>query len=152
MTPTPQIYLTFDGRCEAAFTFYEQRLGATIGLLHRYGDSPMAASVPEGWETKIMHGSITLGALTIAGADVQPGQYVESAGFRLMLEPDDPAETERLFAALSENARIEMPLQETFWAQRFGVLTDQFGIPWTLNCAQAPDGIDRQPRGSDEAH
>ena len=138
MTPTPQIYLTFDGRCEAAFRFYEQRLGATMGLLNRYGNSPMEASVPDGWETKIMHGSITLGALTIAGADLQPGQYVPPAGFHIMFEPGDAAEAERLFAALAENARIEMPLQETFWTQRFGILTDQFGIPWTVNCAQAP--------------
>jgi PhnB protein len=139
MAPTPQIYLTFDGRCEGAFSFYEQRLGAKIGSLNRYGNSPMAASVPAGWETKIMHGSITLGALAIAGVDLQPGQYVEPAGFHIFLEGEDAAETERLFTALTENARIDMPLQETFWTQRFGILTDQFGIPWTFNCAQAPD-------------
>jgi PhnB protein len=137
MTPIPQIYLTFDGRCEAAFRFYEQRLGATVGSMFPYGNSPMSESVPPGWETKIMHGSITLGGMTICGADVQG--YVQPKGFHIFLEPDDPAETERLFSALAENATIEMPLQETFWSVRFGVLTDQFGIPWTLGCAQAPE-------------
>ena len=59
--------------------------------------------------------------------------------FRIFLEADDPADTERLFHALAENATIEMPLRQTFWSLRFGVLTDQFGIPWTLSCAQAPE-------------
>jgi PhnB protein len=138
MTPTPQIYLSFNGDCEAAFRFYEQRLGATKGGMFPYANSPMAGDVPPGWETKIMHGSITLGGITVAGADPPPGQYERPQGFRIFLEVDDPADTDRLFNALAENARIEMPLQQTFWSARFGVLTDQFGIPWTISCAQAP--------------
>jgi len=137
MTPAPALYLSFDGRCEAAFRFYEQRLGATNASMFPYANSPMA--VPPGWETKIMHGSITLGGITVAGADPPPGRYEQPKGFRIFLEADDPAETERLFHALAESATIEMPLQETFWSLRFGVLTDQFGIPWTLSCAQAPE-------------
>jgi len=136
MTATTQIYLSFDGTCEAAFRFYEQRLGATRASLFPYAGSPMA--VPPEWQTKIMHGSITLNGVTVAGADPAPGGYVQPSGFRMFLESDDPAETERLFNALAENGRIEMPLQETFWSARFGVLTDQFGIPWTISCAQAP--------------
>lgn len=139
MTPTPQIYLSFKGDCEAAFRFYEQRLGATTASMFPYGNSPMAGDVPSGWETKIMHGSITLGGITVLGADSPPGTYEQPKGFRIFLEADDPADTERLFHALAENATIEMPLQQTFWSLRFGVLTDQFGIPWTLSCAQAPE-------------
>ena len=139
MTPTPQIYLSFNGDCEAAFHFYEQRLGATRGSLFRYANSPMAADAPPGWETKIMHGSITLGGITVSGADPPPERYEPPKGFRIFLEADDPADTERLFHALAENATIEMPLQQTFWSLRFGVLTDQFGIPWTLSCAQMPE-------------
>ena len=137
MTPVTQIYLSFNGDCEAAFRFYEQRLGATTASLFRYENSPMA--VPPEWQTKIMHGSITLGGVTVAGADPPPGGYVTPQGFRMFLEADDPAETEQLFNALAENGRIEMPLQQTFWSLRFGVLTDQFGIPWTISCAQGPD-------------
>ena len=139
MTPTPQVYLSFKGDCEAAFRFYEQRLGATTASMFPYGNSPMAGDVPSGWETKIMHGSITLGGITVLGADSPPGTYEQPKGFRIFLEADDPADTERLFHALAENATIEMPLQQTFWSLRFGVLTDQFGIPWTLSCAQAPE-------------
>lgn len=138
MTPTPQIYLSFNGDCEAAFRFYEQRLGATRGGMFPYANSPMAGIVPPDWGTKIMHGSITLGGMTVAGADPLPEQYERPKGFRVFLEADDPADAERLFNALAENATIEMPLQETFWSLRFGVLTDQFGIPWTISCAQAP--------------
>ena len=141
MTPTPQIYLSFNGDCEAAFRFYEQRLGATSASMFPYGTSPMAGGMPpvDGWETKIMHGSITLGGITVSGADLPAGQYERPRGFRIFLEADDPADTERLFQALAENATIEMPLQETFWSVSFGVLTDQFGIPWTIGCARAPD-------------
>jgi PhnB protein len=85
-----------------------------------------------------MHGSITLGGIVIAGADPPPGEYEQPKGFRIFLEPDDPAECERLFQAFGENATIEMPLQPTFWSLSFGVLTDQFGIPWTISCAQMP--------------
>ena len=93
----------------------------------------------DGWEAKIMHGSITVGGITVSGADLPAGQYEQPRGFRIFLEADDPADTERLFNALAENATIEMPLQQTFWSLSFGVLTDQFGIPWTLSCSQGPD-------------
>ena len=138
MTPTPQIYLSFNGDCDAAFRFYETRLGATRGGMFTYADSPMANTVSPEWGTKIMHGSIVLGGLTIAGADSPPGGYEGPKGFRVFLEVDDPVDTERLFNALAENGTIEMALQETFWSRAFGVLTDQFGIPWTLSCSQAP--------------
>jgi PhnB protein len=140
MTATTQIYLSFDGDCEAAFRFYDQRLGATPGRMFAYANSPM--NVPPEWQTKIMHGSITLGGVTVAGADPPPGGYGQPQGFRMFLESDDPVETERLFNALAENGRIEMPLQQTFWSVRFGVLTDQFGIPWTISCAQAPEATE----------
>lgn len=140
MTATTQIYLSFNGDCEAAFRFYEQRLGATPGGMFQYANSPMASTVPPDWQAKIMHGSITLNGVTVAGADPAPaGLYEQPRGFRMFLESEDPAETERLFNALAENGRIEMPLQETFWSLRFGVLTDQFGIPWTISCAQMPE-------------
>jgi PhnB protein len=139
MTPTPQIYLSFDGQCEAAFRFYEERLGAVRKGMFRYADSPMAGDVPPAWEGKIMHGSITLGGITVSGADVAPERYDPPRGFRIFLEADDPADTERLFHALAENATIEMPLQQTFWSVRFGVLTDQFRIPWTLSCSRMPE-------------
>ena len=136
MTVAAQIYLTFDGNCEEAFRFYVERLGATADGVFRYGGSPMESDVPPDWSAKIMHGSVTLGTLKINGADVT--NYVVPTGFHVFLEHDDPAEVERLYATLAENGTIEMPLQQTFWSVRFGVLRDQFGVPWTLSCAQIP--------------
>ena len=139
MTPAPQIYLSFNGQCEAAFRFYEQRLGGVLGKLWPYENSPMATSVAPEWAAKIMHGTVTIGGVNVMGADSPEGEYSRPQGFRIFLEPKDPAESERLFEALSENGTIEMPIQQTFWSLRFGVLTDQFGIPWTINCARIPE-------------
>src|SRR4029079_17054306 len=134
MTPALQIYLSFNGNCDEAFRFYGDRLGATRGPTFSYGDSPMAGDVAPGWETKIMHTSITRGGVTVSGADLPPGRYEQPKGFRIFLDADDPADTERMYHARAEHAAIEMPMQETFWSLRFGVLTDQFGIPWTISC------------------
>ena len=73
----------------------------------------------------------------ISGSDVPPDRYEAPQGFQVVLQMDDPVAAERVFNALAENARIAMPLQETFWAIRFGVLVDQFGIPWSINCEKA---------------
>src|SRR5688500_13966933 len=108
MTPTPQIYLSFDGQCDAAFRFYEERLGATRGSVMPYGNSPMAGHVPPGWQRNGMHGANALAGITLMGADVPPGRYEPPKGFQIFLERDDPAETERLFQALAENATIIM--------------------------------------------
>jgi PhnB protein len=137
MTPTPQIFLSFSGNCEAAFRFYVERLGAILRGTFPYKGSPML--YPDGWEDKIMHGSITVAGLTVMGADEPPERYAPPKGFRIFLEVEDPAETERLFNALADNATIEMPVQSTFWSLRFGTLTDQFGIPWALSCSQVPE-------------
>lgn len=92
----------------------------------------MTGMAPEEW---IMHGSIRLGGLTLLGADLLPAQYEGARGMRIFLEAGDADAAERLFDALAENGVIEMPLQETFWSPRFGVLTHQFGIPWAISCA-----------------
>lgn len=139
MTPAPQIYLSFNGDCEAAFRFYEQRLGATIGALFPYAGSPMEAGMPPDWGSKIMHGSITLSGFTIMGADQPAGSYERPQGFQIFLESDDPAETERLFNALAEDATIVIPVGPQFWSVCFGILTDRFGIPWALSCSQMPE-------------
>lgn len=129
-----QPYLSFKGDCEAAFTFYEQCLAATRGLIFRYGGSPMAGDVPPDWADKIMHGSLTIGGLVVMGADVAPQQYEAPRGFSLSLQMSDTAEAERVFTELARDGTIVVPLEQTFWAARFGMLVDRFGIPWMVNC------------------
>jgi PhnB protein len=134
MELNPCINLSFDGRCEAAFQFYEKCLGGKIEFTLKWGDSPMANDAPAEWAGKMLHARFKLGDLVLNGCDVPPGQYERPRGFSLLLGADDSADAERLFSALAENGSVRMPLQETFWAERFGGITDQYGIPWEINC------------------
>src|SRR5581483_3185149 len=127
-------YLSFKGDCEAAFKFYEQCLGAQLGPIFRYAGSPMADQAPADWSDKIMHGSITIGGQVLMAADVTPEQYEEPKGFSLSLQLNNTAEAERIFHELGRDGRVVLPLQQTFWAARFGMLVDRFGIPWLINC------------------
>jgi PhnB protein len=127
-------YLSFKGDCEAAFACYEQCLGAQRGSMFRYGGSPMAADVPADWSDKVMHASVTIGNQVVMGGDVTPDRYEAPKGFSLSLQITGTAEAERIFQELSKDGRIVMPLEQTFWAARFGMLIDRFGIPWLINC------------------
>jgi PhnB protein len=101
-----------------------------------WGDSPAAAEAP-GWESKVYHATLKFGDTVLQGSDARPDQYERPRGFSLILQMDDADAADRVFKALSTNAHIGMPLQETFWAARFGALVDQFGISWTVNCEKA---------------
>lgn len=132
-----QTYLSFNGQCEEAFTLYARCFGGQVGHLFKYGGSPMADSVPPGWEDKVMHGHVTIGGLELMGADVVPAGYEGSKGFSLSIQIKDVAEAERIFKELGEGGSVTMPLEETFWAARFGMVVDRFGIPWLINCEGA---------------
>jgi PhnB protein len=131
-------HLVFGGQCEAAFQFYERALGGKIVSILTYGNSPTAEQVPPEWRGKIVHASFAVGETVLAGADVLPEKYVRPQGFYVLLGVNDAMDAERIFSALAENGEVHMALQKTFWSARFGVLTDQFGIPWEINCEQAP--------------
>jgi len=128
------LYLNFKGDCEAAFQFYERCLGAKLGPMFRYAGSPMAGEVPAAFQEKIMHGSVTIGDQVLMGADVLPERYEVPKGFSLSLQIKSAEEAERVFRELGEGGEAVMPLAKTFWAERFGVLVDRFGIRWIVNC------------------
>ncbi len=130
-------YLFFDGRCEEAFKHYEKVLGAKIETLIPYGDTPHDTPIPEGWKTKIMHGRIQIGDAVVMGSDDRPGLYAKPQGFRVSVTAKTPAEAERIFAALAEGGDVSVPLRETFFSPRFGMLVDRFSIRWMVNCAPA---------------
>lgn len=130
-------YLTFNGQCEAAFKFYQQCLGGNIQTMMTWGESPMTDQVPSEWRDKIIHTTLVVGETVLSGADAPPDRYEEPRGFSVTIQIDDPAEAERIFSALSEGGKVQMPLQPTFWAVRFGMAVDRFGIPWMVNCGQA---------------
>jgi PhnB protein len=127
-------YVSFKGDCEAAFRFYEEKLGAIPGLIFRYADSPMADVVPRGWDTKVMHGSVRIGQHLLEGADVPPERYEEPRGFSLALNVASPPEAEKLFEQLADGGRVLYPIAKTFWSERFGMVVDRFRIPWMINC------------------
>ena len=139
MTLNPHISLLFNGQCEAAFRFYERCLGGKIVSIFTWGKSPMAGDAPPGWAEKVMYGSLTIDETLISGSDVPPPHYEQPRGFEIMIEPEDPRDAERIFHALAENGTVAMPIQETFWSVRFGVLVDQFGIRWSVNCEKSPE-------------
>ncbi|HJZ71575.1 MAG TPA: VOC family protein [Vicinamibacterales bacterium] len=130
----PRISLVFNGECDAAFTLYEQCLGGTVTFRLTWGDSPMADQAPPDWRDKIMHATLALGDTSLSGGDVLPDQYERPQGFQLQLNLDDADAADRIFAQLADGGDVSFPLQQTFWAKRFGAVVDRFGIPWAINC------------------
>lgn len=127
-------YLTFNDCCETALNFYRDALGGEILYIMRAGDSPMAKDIPQHLHQQIMHARIRLGDQIVMASDRQAGDPAKAQGFHVTITAADTAEAERIYQALQVKSEIHMPLQETFWALRFAMLTDQFGIPWMINC------------------
>ena len=127
-------YLSFSGQCEAAFKFYEKHLGGKIQAMITHEIPEVAEHVPADWRKKIMHASLTVGEDVLMGSDAPPDRFQKPQGFSVSLHFKDTAEAERVFNALADNGVVQMPIQETFWAARFGMLVDRFGIPWMVNC------------------
>jgi PhnB protein len=130
-------YLHCNGQCEAAFKFYEKVLGAKIDGMFTFGDSPMAKEVPSDWQKKVMHARMTVNGNVLMGADASSERYQRPQGFSVSIGVKEPEEAERVFKELAQNGTVQMPIQKTFWSARFGMLADQFGIPWMVNCEQA---------------
>jgi PhnB protein len=128
------VSLGFNGQCESAFKLYEQALNGRIAYMLAWGDSPAAAQASPDWAAKVYHATLEVGGTSITGGDLPADRFERPAGFQLMIEMDDAAAAERAFEALGAGGTILMPLQETFWAKRFGTLVDRFGVPWSINC------------------
>ena len=127
-------YLFFSGNCELAFKFYAQCLGGKIEMMLPHAGSPAETQVPSEWRDKIMHVRMSVGDQLLMGSDAPPGHQEAPKGFYVSLQIEDPAEAERIFDALATNGQVRMALAQTFWARRFGMLIDQFGTPWMINC------------------
>ncbi|MGC9944404.1 MAG: VOC family protein [Verrucomicrobiota bacterium] len=127
-------YLQFNGQCEAAFAFYEQCLGGKTVFKITYGESPMLDKTPPEWRGKIMHARLLVNGQVLMGSDAPSNRYETPKGFSISVNLKDAAEADRIFNALIEKGSVVMPIQQTFWAERFGMLVDQFGIPWMINC------------------
>jgi len=130
-----QPYLFFNGRCEQAVEFYRQALGVELEMMMRFKDSPdppPPGAVPAGFENKIMHCSIRVGTTTVMASDGGCADTAGFQGFSLSLSVASEAEADRVFAALADSGRVTMPLEKTFWAPRFGMVEDRFGVGWMI--------------------
>jgi PhnB protein len=130
-------YLTFNGDCETAFRFYAQCLGGKITAMMTHAQTPAGDKVPPDWRDKIIHARLVVGDEVLMGSDAPPDLYEGAKGMSVMLGIDDPAEAERVFHSLVEGGKVCVPIEKTFWALRFGMLVDRFGIPWMINCEPA---------------
>jgi PhnB protein len=126
-------YLFFEGRAEEALEFYKKALGAEITLIVRIGDSPGSeAHIPPGNENKLLHADFRIGASTIGASDGFCSGQPKFEGVRLVLTCADKGEAETKFAALAAGGQIHQPLSATFFSPAFGMLADQFGVPWMV--------------------
>jgi PhnB protein len=126
-------YLHFKGNCKAAFEYYEKVLGGKIVMISTYGEAPMEEKCSPESNDLIMHATLMVGDQILMGSDAPPQYQEDAQGFSVSLLPDSIEDAERVFAALSENGTVRMPIGETFWATRFGMVVDQFGTPWMVN-------------------
>jgi PhnB protein len=129
-----QPYLYFDGRCEEAIEFYDKALGAKVDMLMRYKDcpEPQPGMVPPGAENKVMHASFRIGDTQVLASDGHCSGKPSFQGFALALTVADAAEAERKFALLADGGQVNMPLAKTFFSPSFGMLTDRFGVSWSV--------------------
>ena len=127
-------YLFYNGNCEAAFKFYEKTLGAKIELLLRNTDAPPDMPSPPERKNQVMHARLSIDGQVLMASDAPPEHFHEPKGFSVSLTVSDPKEAERKFHALCEGGSVNMPFGKTFFSKGFGMGTDQFGIPWMVNC------------------
>jgi PhnB protein len=122
-------HLSFDGRCAEAFRFYATCLGGELAAMMTYGESPLAAQTPKEQHGWILHATLQLGLMRLTGADAKGAK---PSGFHVLLSCS-PKEAKRIFGQLSQDGRVEMELQKTFWTEHFGICVDRFGIPWIIS-------------------
>ena len=138
-------HLAFDGQCAEAFGFYARVLGGAVTFSLTYGDSPMGPTMPPKMQDKIVHATVQAGAVRFSGADTTPDKYQTPHGFSMALDVAEPAAADRVFEALAQGGQVQMPIGETFWALRFGMLLDRYQIPWMVNCAKPIDAPWAEP-------
>jgi PhnB protein len=132
-------YLFFNGRTEEALAFYKTAVGAETGMLMRFKDSPdppPPGMVPPGSENKVMHASMKIGDSMVMASDGDCGGRANFQGFSLTYNATDEGEAERVFTALSQGGQVTMPLGKTFFAPKFGMCSDKFGVGWMVIVAQ----------------
>ena len=124
---TTNTNLNFNGNCQEAMNFYAELLGGKVLAMMTAKGSPMEAHMPADFQDKIIHARISVGDNVIMGSDAPAARFKQPQGFSVNITTDTAAEADRIFDALAQGGLVDMPIQETFWAHRFGMCTDRFG-------------------------
>ena len=135
-------YLTFDGSCREAFEFYRSVFGGEFSIVQTFGEGPPDMGVAEAEKDRLMHVSLPVGDSVLMGSDSCSGfgpPPVAGTNFSISIAPRSRAESDRLFARLSEGGTVKMPMADMFWGAYFGALTDRFGVAWMINCEDVED-------------
>lgn len=127
-------YLTFHGNAREAFEFYAKVLRGKIVMMLTNGETPIREQCSPTGLDRIAHTRLVIGDQVLMASDSPEGMTCETQGMMVSLNVDTPAEAERIYNELSAGGKITMPLAETFWSRAFAMFTDQFGIPWMVNC------------------
>ncbi len=128
-------YVNFPGNCLEAFRYSEKHLGGKVGSVQTHGQNPLAADaaaagIPADWKDKVLHARMDLGDTQLLGADVPKAEPMRSAYLTLLMESDEAAD--RAWKALSEGGQVFMKMEQTFFASRFGMCRDRFGVNWMI--------------------
>lgn len=126
-------YLFFRGQCKEALEFYARLFDGEIIVLSTFAEAPAEEDMPAEVGDQVMHAQLKVGNQIFMASDA-PKNFQPAQGFNISIGVDTPDEAERIYKALSEGGEVTMPMEETFWAQRFAMFTDRFGIPWMVNC------------------
>jgi PhnB protein len=127
-----QPYLFFEGRADEAIEFYKKTLGAKVEMVMRFKDAPDQSMISPGSADKVMHAAIKIGDTTVLASDGRNSGKPDFQGFSLTVYPKDEAEADKLFGTLGEGGQVRMPMDKTFFAKRFGMLADKFGVGWMI--------------------
>jgi PhnB protein len=133
-----QPYLFFNGRCEEALEFYNSAVGAEVEMLSRFKDAPEPGMTQPGMEDKVMHASFRIGETILMASDGRCEGEPRFEGFSLSIIVPDEKKAESVFNALADGGKVTMPLEKTFWAPKFGMLEDQFGVGWMVSVQHKP--------------
>jgi PhnB protein len=127
-------YLSFEGRCQEAIDFYKKVLGAKLEMLMHFKESPQPPSgaFPAEMANKVMHASLKIGDSIVMATDGHCTGKADFTGTSLTITASSDAEAEKLFAALGDGGKVSMPMAKTFFASRFGMVSDRFGVPWMV--------------------
>jgi PhnB protein len=130
-----QPYLDFNGRCDEALEFYKKALGAKVGMLMRWKDSPDKSMVTPQNADKVMHSQFQIGDTTVMASDGRSSGQPNFHGIMLSISANSEADADKLFAGLADGGQVQMPMGKTFFSPRFGMVADKFGVGWMIHMA-----------------